>query len=62
MTRTRRCKTGKTQFPGLDLAKLALRAIRATEAKKPEELRNTNMPTRAYRCEHCGRWHLTHQP
>jgi hypothetical protein len=61
VTVTKPCKTGKYSFHDEQSAKDALTRIRQSEERLDESERRTEIPTRAYECEWCRRWHVTSQ-
>lgn len=54
--RRRRMCTGKTRYRDEAAATAALRAI------APWGEADSGAALRAYRCDYCGRWHLTSRP
>jgi uncharacterized Zn finger protein len=55
MSEVMRCeRTGKVCYPSEGFANGVIRRL------KKRRVKSKNVPKRAYRCEHCGYWHLTH--
>lgn len=53
VSKTKRCKTGKTAYRDVESVKRALNYT--------SQLPGAYVPVRWYQCGHCGQWHLTSQ-
>ncbi len=55
MSEVMRCeRTGKVCYPSIRFANGIMHSL------KKRKVKGMDMPKRAYRCEFCGYWHLTH--